>query len=64
MKKRRIAEILQEAIEGPGAAREELFAIYLGLLEPVANDLVGRSLSKRNDASDLVQQTCVCDPAA
>ncbi len=58
MNKRRVAEILKEAVQGTGGARDELFALYLPFLKFVANDLVGPSLAKRNDASDLVQQTC------
>jgi len=41
-----------------GSAREVLFVLYRPFLKFVADGLVGRSLAKRNDSSDLVQQTC------
>ena len=58
MDRGRVAEILSNALDGMGSAREELFTLYRPYLKFVSEGLVGGAITKRNDSSDVVQQTC------
>src|SRR5262245_42169789 len=52
-------QLLSEAVEGDGAAREELLGLYRPFLRLAVGDRLPKLVQKRLDASDIVQQALV-----